>query len=121
MCRISCFIIALLIILPVTASAQEPGDRVVGAPKNFDEWIPAALPRATYRIGSGDVLAINVQGKANLNYIVNVSLNPEEKPNEVAVTPGGQVFLPLVGEVKAAGKTVVELQDLLQTRLAEYF
>lgn len=121
MYRTYCFIIALLTILPVTASAQEPGDRVVGAPKNFDEWIPAALPRATYRIGSGDVLAINVQGKANLNYIVNVSLNPGEKPNEVAVTPSGQVFLPLVGEVKAAGKTVVELQDLLHTRLAEYF
>lgn len=133
--RSSCLILALMLVLAVTASAQTavtgqtvqgimntpPGDRVTSAPKNLDEWIPAALPRDTYRIGAGDVLSINVQGKANLNYLVNASAKPGENPNEAMVTPGGQVFLPLVGEVQASGKTVVELQDLLQIRFAEYF
>ena len=115
MCRLVSFIIAFMLMLSITASAQvaAPGDRITSAPKNLEEWIPAALPKDTYRIGAGDVLAINVQGKANLNYPANSS--------EIVVTPGGQIFLPLVGEVTAAGKTVVELQHLLQTRLSEYF
>jgi len=135
--RLFCFIIAFMLMLAVTASAQTaltgqtaqtasvtqlpPGDRITSAPKNLEEWIPAALPKDTYRIGPGDVLAVNVQGKANLNYLINPSVKPGENPNETMVTPGGQIFLPLVGEVQASGKTVVQLQDLLQTRFAEYF
>jgi protein involved in polysaccharide export with SLBB domain len=124
--RLFCFIIAFMLMLSVAASAQvaqphAPGDRITSTVKNLADWIPAALPKDTYRIGPGDVLAVNVQGKANLNYLVNAPAKPDENPNEIIVTPGGQIFLPLVGEIQASGKTVVELQDLLQTRFAEYF
>ena len=107
--------------LAQTGQPPSSGDRITSIPKNLEEWIPAALPRDTYRIGPGDVLSINVQGKANLNYLINPAVKPGENPNEIMVTPGGQIFLPLVGEIQASGKTAVDLQDLLQTRFAEYF
>lgn len=103
-----------------TAMAAEPGDRIPGAPKDLDEWIPAALSRDTYRVGPADVLAINVRGKANLNYHVREVGLLEENPDELTVSPGGEIYLPLVGNVPAAGKTVVELEELIQSELGKY-
>ena len=121
--RFSCFILALMLLFAVTASAQtvQTGDRIISAFKSFADWIPAALPKDSYRIGPGDVLSINVQGKANLDYLINPAVKTGENPNEIMVTQGGQIFLPLVGEIQASGKTAVDLQDILQTKLAEYF
>ncbi|MBL4596800.1 MAG: polysaccharide export protein [Robiginitomaculum sp.] len=59
-----------------------------------------------YRLGSGDQLRIIVFGEEDLS-------------GEFVVNGSGQVSLPLVGEVDAAGKTVRELQLGIATRLRE--
>jgi len=103
-----------------TDTAAAPGDRVTAASKDLAEWIPAALPRETYPVGPGDVLAINVQGKADLNYHVRPVMQPGENPDELSVTPGGEIYLPLVGELRVAGKTVLEIEDLIRAELGKY-
>lgn len=62
---------------------------------------PAA---ADYRIGSQDVLEINVFGI-------------EELKREVQVDAGGKVILPLVGQMQAGGRTPGEFSTDLETAL----
>ena len=59
-----------------------------------------------YRIGEGDVLSITVYKQADLDKIVRVS-------NE------GTVSLPLIGPVKAKGRTVAELAQDITALLAD--
>lgn len=121
--RLFRFIIAFMLMLSIMASAQvaAQGDRITSAPNNLAEWIPASLPRDTYGISPGDTLMISVRGKANLNYHIHPAMTPGENAEEIQVSPGGEILLPLIGEVKAADKTVVELEHLLRTKLGEYF
>jgi polysaccharide export outer membrane protein len=53
-----------------------------------------------YIVGIGDILEIQVWDNKDLN-------------QTVFVRPDGKVSLPLVGEIQAAGKTVLQLQSLL--------
>lgn len=66
---------------------------------------PAALG-ATYRLGIGDKLKINVFGEESLS-------------GPVEVDAGGQIALPLAGEVPAQGKTIAELRSAVARRLAD--
>ena len=63
----------------------------------------AVVPRAaSTRLQEGDVVKVVFEGDTNLNTVVKVQLN-------------GAITLPLLGELKAAGKTQQELQaDLMQ-------
>jgi polysaccharide export outer membrane protein len=65
-------------------------------------WSPCASggPDASYAIGAGDVLEVQVWDNKDLN-------------QTVFVRPDGKVSLPLVGEVAAGGRTVQQLQDEL--------
>ena len=105
---------------PGAIPPEPPGDRVVCQIKNLDEWIPAALSREGYRIGPGDTLSVNVQGKASWKYQVRPDAGAGVDPNEVQVTPGGDIYLPLLGKTQAAGKSVVELEDAIRTGLSKY-
>ncbi|HUV04327.1 MAG TPA: SLBB domain-containing protein [Armatimonadota bacterium] len=106
---------------PVPAiSSGPPGDRVICQIKNLDQWIPAALSREGYRIGPGDTISVNVQGKASWKYQVRPDAGADVDPNEVQVTPGGDIYLPLLGKIRAAGKSVVELEDAIRTGLSKY-
>lgn len=58
-----------------------------------------------YRVGPLDVLDVEVFGVPDLT-------------KSVRVTVGGEITMPLVGTVPAAGKTVGELQTEIATRLA---
>jgi protein involved in polysaccharide export with SLBB domain len=100
--------------------AAPPGDRVTCEIGNLAEWIPAALSPDSYRIGPGDTLLINVQGKATLDYKVRADAGPGENPNEATVTPAGEIVLPLLGKVEAAGKTAAELEKAIKAGLADY-
>lgn len=74
---------------------------------------PVAPPPQTtdvldeYRIGVGDSLRINVWRNAELS-------------SEVPVRPDGMVSLPLVGDIKAAGRTTTELSSALTEALTDY-
>jgi polysaccharide export outer membrane protein len=62
---------------------------------------------AGYRIGADDVLTINVWHE------------PEVSRN-VPVRPDGKISLPLIGDVRAAGLTPMELQNELEARFAKF-
>jgi len=64
-------------------------------------------PVAQYQIGPGDQLQISVWQ------------HPDLSPS-VTVLPDGEVSLPLVGEVKAAGMTEKDLSVVIRDKMAEY-
>jgi len=91
--QISLVSLAIIICaLPASLSAQTngnsglPGDRITAALTSFVGWVPASLPRDTYRVGPGDVLSVKVDGEATLNYHVRQA-SPQEDPDQVTVTP----------------------------------
>lgn len=72
--------------------------------------VPAApvVGPTDYRIGSPDVLEVEVFGVNELNRTVRVSA-------------AGDFTLPLIGKVSAAGKTVAELQQDIATQMQDRF
>lgn len=60
-----------------------------------------------YVIGPGDMLGISVWRDESLT-------------RTVVVLPDGKIAFPLVGDLVAGGKTVVQLKDELERRLARY-
>lgn len=61
---------------------------------------------ASYRLGIGDKLKITVFGEDTLS-------------GPVEVNAGGQVALPLAGDVPAAGKTLSQFRDAVVARLSD--
>jgi polysaccharide biosynthesis/export protein len=68
----------------------------------------AANLNADFVIGLEDVLAINVYKDMELSI------------KEVVVRPDGKISLPLLGDIKAEGLTVKQLQDQVADKLKEY-
>jgi len=62
---------------------------------------------ANYKIGPGDVLAIAVWKEPDLS-------------EKVPVRPDGMITLPLIGDVKAAGSTPIELQSVISEKLKAF-
>jgi polysaccharide export outer membrane protein len=62
---------------------------------------------STYQIGMGDLLGISVW-------------KDEALTKDVTVLPDGTISFPLLGLVKAAGKTVGQLKAELEKRISEY-
>jgi polysaccharide export outer membrane protein len=61
----------------------------------------------TYRIQPGDVLEVSVWKE-------------EDMVKQVLVRPDGGMSFPLVGDIRAAGKSVAELQAVITERLRKY-
>ncbi|MEW6127063.1 MAG: polysaccharide biosynthesis/export family protein [Acidobacteriota bacterium] len=61
-----------------------------------------------YRFGAGDVMSIYIEK------------HKEDSIEKTAVTPLGQVFHPLLGNVNVAGKTIDQLQEYLTVAISEY-
>jgi polysaccharide export outer membrane protein len=89
----------------VPANTAVGGASINGATRTS----PSAFTDATapYRIGVDDVLTISVWHEPDLS-------------RTVPVRPDGQISLPLVGDMTAAGKTAVELQGELRVSLAKF-
>ena len=68
---------------------------------------PAPAATADYRIVPGDKLNIQVYKDSNLS-------------QQLQVRPDGKITLPLVGDVRAEGRTSAELRDSLIESLKEY-
>src|SRR5215471_11260688 len=66
-----------------------------------------APPSAEYLIGPDDLLAVNVWRE------------PEISRN-VLVRPDGKISLPLVGDLRASGRTPAQLQDEIKDQLQNY-
>ena len=68
---------------------------------------PGKVHDNTFVIGTGDVLAINVWKEADIS-------------RSVPVRSDGNISLPLVGEVQAAGRTPLKLEQDIAARLKNY-
>jgi polysaccharide export outer membrane protein len=79
-------------------AAESPGADVRTAAKPHD---------ATYLIGSSDVLAITVWKEPEIS-------------KSVPVRPDGKISLPLVGELQAAGRTPLQLEQEIADKLKTY-
>lgn len=89
----------LLIALALPVLAQD-ATAPVPAPQPPPVPVDTAIRPDTYVIGAEDVITINVWKEPDMT-------------KTVPVRPDGMISLPLVGEVKAAGYTPVQLQGIL--------
>jgi protein involved in polysaccharide export with SLBB domain len=78
-------------------------------------------------IGVGDSIAIKVSRKDRSEFILGVGdtididvYRHDDLKRSVQLDTSGMIMLPLIGQVKAAGKTVTELRDEIEQRLSEY-
>ena len=104
------------------AASPSPGDGATGVPRNprelktSEDWNrrlrqlvhadsePSPADSAKYRIGADDVLDINVFAAPELN-------------RQVRVSSGGEISLPVLGQIRASGLTPAELESSLQDLL----
>jgi polysaccharide export outer membrane protein len=91
-------ILALMFAARIAAVCSEPSKAKAAAPP------PAA---EEYMIGPDDLLAVNVWKE------------PEISRN-VVVRPDGRISLPLVGDLRASGRTPAQLQDEIKGQLLNY-
>jgi protein involved in polysaccharide export with SLBB domain len=96
--RTPLFVLALLLLLTMLAGCS---DRIARHPAP----LPAAAPLQAYLIEPGDDL--------DIRFFYNPELN-----EEATVRPDGNISLPLVGEVKAAGRTPADLEAALRERFS---
>jgi len=98
-----------LILSTATAVIAQNGSTSLPAEKTGETKTvaPAATADSEYVIGREDVLAVQVWREPELSRLV-------------AVRPDGNISLPLVGEMTAAGKTPLELQKKLTELLGSY-
>src|SRR5262249_56427168 len=62
----------------------------------------------SYRLGPGDVIAIHVDK------------HPEDSVERVVVSPVGQVYYGLLGNVTVVGKTMPQIQEYFSTSVSEF-
>jgi polysaccharide export outer membrane protein len=100
---------ALAVLAFVTvAHAQTPAP--AAAPEQKPAAVVSAVPGIdplTYRVGPEDVLEVSVWKEEGLK-------------KELLVRPDGGASYPLIGEVQAAGKTVLEIRDEIGKRLEKF-
>src|SRR5450631_1396554 len=82
---------------PAPASAAPPAQ--TAAPDTVSKSAPGVRPDS-YVIGAEDVITVYVWKEPDMS-------------KTVPVRPDGMISLPLIGEIKAAGNTPVQLQDVL--------
>ncbi len=67
----------------------------------------ASPDQEKYRLGPEDVVEVSVWKEPDMT-------------KQLVVQPDGKIFYPLVGEVRAAGKTVKQLQEEISKRLEKF-
>lgn len=83
-------------------------DAVLSSPGGGESGLGLSqVTTSEFRIGPGDVLDVNVWDNAHLSKVV-------------PVRPDGMISLPLVGDVRASGKTAQEMRDQLVTELRRF-
>jgi protein involved in polysaccharide export with SLBB domain len=96
-----------------TVSAAQQVPSVADSPKNLERlqalWAVRSQPATTdYPIGTGDVIEISVPGVDDF------------KGRTVRVGSEGNIDLPLIGSIRAAGIPESQLRDQLKTALEKY-
>jgi polysaccharide export outer membrane protein len=101
----------MYLVIGSMLSLQLPGQTAKPAMDSEAAAISAGIkvstPRSEYLIGPDDVLAINVWKEPEIS-------------RTLPVRPDGDISLPLVGDLKASGRTPTELQKEIKDQLVEY-
>jgi len=107
--KIMASIVMLVVITGIAWGAEKGGDSAdQGKPLVAKETAAQdASVDSTYPIGPGDVLGISIWKDDALT-------------KEVVVLPDGLISFPLLGLVKAAGKTVAQLRSELEEKISRY-
>lgn len=111
--HLACAFSLLALLLAAPSSAEDQRDRNrskdTGAADRARDKAPAAPAdeSASYRIGSGDVLNVEVVGRKDLSA-------------QYTVGQDGVLFMPLTGGITAEGKTAPQLAAELARRLSLY-
>ncbi len=96
---------------PQASNTSDPQASVTPGTQAIRSDVRSALPASSfskeYKIGINDVLTINVWHEPDLS-------------RNLVVRPDGKVTLPLIGDVRAAGKTPPQLEAELRSDLAQY-
>src|SRR5271157_5646233 len=109
-------VLTLLVLVSIGALAQSDSASRPPAPaaaadkqagEKTGEGSRAAHSDSAYVIGANDVLAINVWKEPDIS-------------RSVPVRSDGKISLPLVGEVQAAGRTPLKLEQEIAVRLKSY-
>jgi len=98
---LSCLTVAQESAAPQSSSATNAANTTTPNPKN------AGVRPESYIIGAEDQLAIYVWKEPDMS-------------KSVPVRPDGMISLPLIGEIKAAGYSPVQLQDVLADSMKKY-
>jgi polysaccharide export outer membrane protein len=104
-----CAWLILAVSLLPSCGAKKEFDPAVAAPVETLPSIRSENVSSIYKVGVFDVLSFRVFREPDLT---NEALE---------VDAAGYIYLPLIGEVQAAGKTVRELTDEIATRLDERY
>jgi len=118
------FLFASAVLLASHAAAQTTSNDstisrqpVPSTPSSTSPAPSRATPRTTaaaapwtaqdYKLGAGDKLRVEVYKQEQLS-------------QSLQVRPDGKITLPLLGDIMAAGRTPLELRDVLATQFKEY-
>jgi polysaccharide export outer membrane protein len=116
--KLGSLLIAAFLSSALFCQAQDkaPGDRPAlpetAAPAAPETATPAAqdtakAPADSYVIGASDVIAVTVFKEPTLS-------------SSLLVRPDGMISMPLLGDVKASGKTPLQLADEITAKLKKY-
>jgi polysaccharide export outer membrane protein len=94
------FILFLPLFLILSCSANKPAEKIVVSQKDITSPTPFVL-------GQSDEIIFNVW-------------RHDELQRTVQIDPSGNLYLPLVGEVKASGLTIPQLRKKICLRLSKY-
>lgn len=92
---------AVFLLSVLLAGCASSGYSTAGAPPDGDPLVDA------YRIGVDDMVQVSVWGSPELGITA-------------PVRPDGMISVPLLGDVRAGGRTPTEVSADIQTKLAEY-
>jgi polysaccharide biosynthesis/export protein len=92
--------------LPLASAVLFAQPKADGTPAAVSSQVPGIDP-STYRVGPEDVLELSVWHEDALK-------------KEVLVRPDGGISYPLIGELQAAGKTVLEIREEIAKRLEKF-
>ena len=104
---------------PVTAALVS---ELAGSQTNFNQALNQLFnhtPANNYPLQKGDVLSINLWAYPELTPPVNLTSNNSELVG-FKINQEGNLSFPLVGQIRAQGKTVTALQRELNSRLSRY-
>lgn len=107
--RLTHLILILLMVAGTKATASDPAKAKVTGPSNSQTSVPVAaeLQPDGYVIGEDDVLAVNVWKEPEIS-------------RSVPVRPDGKISLPLIGDLRASGRTPIQLQNDIRLQLLNY-